>query len=201
MVYFTALLPYCVLLIYLVRGLTLHGATNGLAYMFTPKVQAGGRGTCRLPGWVERGGDPGRWVGAHQAGGAVWVTYGCWVTSSARPAPSPVRSGDTESFVRPSSSSSLHPNRLLPEPHVWPPGPHSHLAPSWQPVDYVIYHPTTSLSPACAPPRTPFPTWVNPHSAGYPVIPPQPTRSPAPHGQCSSIGRVCGDGAGGGGHY
>lgn len=37
-VYFTALLPYCVLIIYLVRGLTLHGATNGLVYMFTPKV-------------------------------------------------------------------------------------------------------------------------------------------------------------------
>uniref|UniRef100_A0A8B9X490 Transporter n=1 Tax=Bos mutus grunniens TaxID=30521 RepID=A0A8B9X490_BOSMU len=38
-VYFTALLPYCVLIIYLVRGLTLHGATNGLAYMFTPKME------------------------------------------------------------------------------------------------------------------------------------------------------------------
>ncbi|KAM8925591.1 sodium- and chloride-dependent transporter XTRP3 [Lycaon pictus] len=38
-VYFTASLPYCVLLIYLVRGLTLHGATNGLAYMFTPKLE------------------------------------------------------------------------------------------------------------------------------------------------------------------
>ncbi|XP_069416983.1 sodium- and chloride-dependent transporter XTRP3 isoform X1 [Ovis canadensis] len=38
-VYFTALLPYCVLFIYLVRGLTLHGATNGLAYMFTPKME------------------------------------------------------------------------------------------------------------------------------------------------------------------
>ncbi|XP_058534566.1 sodium- and chloride-dependent transporter XTRP3 [Ochotona princeps] len=38
-VYFTASLPYCVLLIYLIRGLTLHGATNGLMYMFTPKVQ------------------------------------------------------------------------------------------------------------------------------------------------------------------
>ncbi|VFV17218.1 sodium-and chloride-dependent [Lynx pardinus] len=38
-VYFTALLPYCVLIIYLVRGLTLHGATNGLAYMFTPKLE------------------------------------------------------------------------------------------------------------------------------------------------------------------
>lgn len=39
-VYFTALMPYCVLIIYLVRGLTLHGATNGLMYMFTPKVGA-----------------------------------------------------------------------------------------------------------------------------------------------------------------
>ncbi|KAF3829210.1 hypothetical protein GH733_003474 [Mirounga leonina] len=38
-VYFTALLPYCVLVVYLVRGLTLHGATNGLAYMFTPKLE------------------------------------------------------------------------------------------------------------------------------------------------------------------
>ncbi|KAM4856731.1 sodium- and chloride-dependent transporter XTRP3 isoform 2-T2 [Urocitellus parryii] len=38
-VYFTALLPYCVLIIYLIRGLTLHGATNGLMYMFTPKVE------------------------------------------------------------------------------------------------------------------------------------------------------------------
>lgn len=68
-VYFTALLPYCVLIIYLVRGLTLHGATNGLAYMFTPKVGTGGRRTCRLPGWVERGrpgkvgGTPSGWVG------------------------------------------------------------------------------------------------------------------------------------------
>ncbi|XP_053571764.1 sodium- and chloride-dependent transporter XTRP3 [Bombina bombina] len=37
-VYVTASLPYIVLLIYLVRGLTLHGAVNGLAYMFTPKL-------------------------------------------------------------------------------------------------------------------------------------------------------------------
>ncbi|KAM4706342.1 sodium- and chloride-dependent transporter XTRP3 isoform 2-T2 [Rhinophrynus dorsalis] len=37
-VYVTASLPYLVLLIYLVRGLTLHGALNGLAYMFTPKL-------------------------------------------------------------------------------------------------------------------------------------------------------------------
>ncbi|EFB19164.1 hypothetical protein PANDA_000605, partial [Ailuropoda melanoleuca] len=38
-VYFTALLPYCVLIVYLVRGLTLHGAINGLVYMFTPKLE------------------------------------------------------------------------------------------------------------------------------------------------------------------
>ncbi|XP_028614826.1 sodium- and chloride-dependent transporter XTRP3B, partial [Grammomys surdaster] len=38
-VYFTASMPYFVLIIYLVRGLTLHGATNGLAYMFTPKIE------------------------------------------------------------------------------------------------------------------------------------------------------------------
>ncbi|OCT76122.1 sodium- and chloride-dependent transporter XTRP3A isoform X2 [Xenopus laevis] len=37
-VYVTASLPYLVLLIYLVRGLTLHGAANGLAFMFTPKL-------------------------------------------------------------------------------------------------------------------------------------------------------------------
>lgn len=48
-VYFTALLPYCVLIIYLVRGLTLHGATNGLVYMFTPKVGTGGGGAEGAP--------------------------------------------------------------------------------------------------------------------------------------------------------
>ncbi|CAM2105694.1 unnamed protein product [Caretta caretta] len=37
-VYVTASLPYLVLLIYLIRGLTLHGAVNGLIYMFTPKL-------------------------------------------------------------------------------------------------------------------------------------------------------------------
>nr|XP_033786068.1 sodium- and chloride-dependent transporter XTRP3 [Geotrypetes seraphini] len=38
-VYVTASLPYFVLLIYLIRGLTLHGAVNGLTYMFTPKLE------------------------------------------------------------------------------------------------------------------------------------------------------------------
>ncbi|POI24934.1 hypothetical protein CIB84_011316, partial [Bambusicola thoracicus] len=38
-VYVTASLPYCVLIIYLIRGLTLHGAVNGLIYMFTPKLE------------------------------------------------------------------------------------------------------------------------------------------------------------------
>ncbi|XP_007437918.1 sodium- and chloride-dependent transporter XTRP3 [Python bivittatus] len=38
-VYVTATLPYVVLIIYLIRGVTLHGATNGLQYMFTPKLE------------------------------------------------------------------------------------------------------------------------------------------------------------------
>lgn len=49
-VYFTASMPYCVLIIYLVRGLTLHGATNGLMYMFTPKVWAAREGDCPFLG-------------------------------------------------------------------------------------------------------------------------------------------------------
>lgn len=38
MIYFTALFPYLVLTIFLVRGLTLPGATEGLTYLFTPNV-------------------------------------------------------------------------------------------------------------------------------------------------------------------
>ncbi|KAJ8288257.1 hypothetical protein COCON_G00009160 [Conger conger] len=38
-VYFTATFPYLVLIIYLIRGVTLHGALNGLRYMFTPKME------------------------------------------------------------------------------------------------------------------------------------------------------------------
>ncbi|XP_075405075.1 sodium- and chloride-dependent transporter XTRP3 isoform X1 [Tenrec ecaudatus] len=60
-VYFTASLPYCVLIIYLVRGLTLHGATNGLAYMFTPKVLAGGR---ILTARLEQLANPKAWINA-----------------------------------------------------------------------------------------------------------------------------------------
>ena len=37
-VYFTALFPYVVLTIFFVRGLTLPGASAGLAHMFFPKV-------------------------------------------------------------------------------------------------------------------------------------------------------------------
>lgn len=37
-IYFTALFPYLVLTIFLVRGLTLPGATEGLTYLFTPNV-------------------------------------------------------------------------------------------------------------------------------------------------------------------
>ncbi|KAG9345108.1 hypothetical protein JZ751_009649 [Albula glossodonta] len=38
-VYFTATFPYVVLAIYLIRGVTLHGALNGVKYMFTPKME------------------------------------------------------------------------------------------------------------------------------------------------------------------
>uniref|UniRef100_A0A3P8VLK2 Transporter n=1 Tax=Cynoglossus semilaevis TaxID=244447 RepID=A0A3P8VLK2_CYNSE len=38
-VYFTATFPYFVLVIYLIRGVTLHGAANGIKYMFTPKLE------------------------------------------------------------------------------------------------------------------------------------------------------------------
>ncbi|XP_071326221.1 sodium- and chloride-dependent transporter XTRP3-like [Trachinotus anak] len=38
-VYFTATFPYVVLFIYLIRGVTLHGAINGIKYMFTPKME------------------------------------------------------------------------------------------------------------------------------------------------------------------
>ncbi|XP_010883449.1 sodium- and chloride-dependent transporter XTRP3 [Esox lucius] len=38
-VYFTATFPYLVLIIYLIRGVTLHGAINGVMYMVTPKME------------------------------------------------------------------------------------------------------------------------------------------------------------------
>ncbi|XP_069898232.1 inactive sodium-dependent neutral amino acid transporter B(0)AT3 [Dipodomys merriami] len=38
-IYFTACFPYLVLTIFLIRGLTLPGATEGLAFLFTPKMQ------------------------------------------------------------------------------------------------------------------------------------------------------------------
>ncbi|XP_029307496.1 sodium- and chloride-dependent transporter XTRP3 [Cottoperca gobio] len=38
-VYFTSIFPYVVLFIYLIRGITLHGAINGVKYMFTPKLE------------------------------------------------------------------------------------------------------------------------------------------------------------------
>uniref|UniRef100_A0A671TZ68 Transporter n=1 Tax=Sparus aurata TaxID=8175 RepID=A0A671TZ68_SPAAU len=38
-VYFTATFPYVVLFIYLIRGITLQGAFNGIKYMFIPKME------------------------------------------------------------------------------------------------------------------------------------------------------------------
>ncbi|XP_066231064.1 inactive sodium-dependent neutral amino acid transporter B(0)AT3 isoform X2 [Saccopteryx leptura] len=38
-IYFTALFPYLVLTIFLIRGLTLPGAAQGLTYLFTPNMQ------------------------------------------------------------------------------------------------------------------------------------------------------------------
>nr|XP_045718549.1 sodium- and chloride-dependent transporter XTRP3 isoform X2 [Mirounga angustirostris] len=62
-VYFTALLPYCVLVVYLVRGLTLHGATNGLAYMFTPKAWFSSPVPC-LALQLEQLANPKAWINA-----------------------------------------------------------------------------------------------------------------------------------------
>jgi solute carrier family 6 amino acid/orphan transporter-like 15/16/17/18/20 len=39
-VYFTALFPYVVMTIFFIRGITLPGASAGLAHMFYPKVRA-----------------------------------------------------------------------------------------------------------------------------------------------------------------
>lgn len=43
-VYITSTLPYVVLTIFLIRGLTLKGATNGIVFLFTPNVSL-----CRPP--------------------------------------------------------------------------------------------------------------------------------------------------------
>lgn len=39
--YITSTLPYVVLTIFLIRGLTLKGATNGIVFLFTPNVSLG----------------------------------------------------------------------------------------------------------------------------------------------------------------
>jgi solute carrier family 6 amino acid/orphan transporter-like 15/16/17/18/20 len=38
-VYFTSMFPYLVLTIFFIRGITLNGASAGLAHMYTPKVE------------------------------------------------------------------------------------------------------------------------------------------------------------------
>lgn len=38
--YFSSVFPYVVLLIFLIRGLMLDGAMEGITYMFYPKVSA-----------------------------------------------------------------------------------------------------------------------------------------------------------------
>lgn len=52
--YFSSLFPYVVLVCFLVRGLLLRGAVDGIMHMFTPKVRvckpSGLRAGCP-PGW------------------------------------------------------------------------------------------------------------------------------------------------------
>lgn len=45
--YFSSIFPYVVLFCFLVRGLMLDGALDGISYMFYPKVS-----TDKLYGWV-----------------------------------------------------------------------------------------------------------------------------------------------------
>lgn len=55
-VYITSTLPYVVLTIFLIRGLTLKGATNGIIFLFTPNVSLG---CLPIPGPRAR---PGPWT-------------------------------------------------------------------------------------------------------------------------------------------
>lgn len=72
--YVTSTLPYVVLTIFLIRGLTLKGATNGIVFLFTPNVsplrsaqrqgvaRPGASGAHRLKdGCVDRGWPPPGW--------------------------------------------------------------------------------------------------------------------------------------------
>lgn len=56
-IYFTALFPYLVLTIFLIRGLTLPGATEGLIYLFTPNV-SGSQMEVQAPGSTGVGPQP-----------------------------------------------------------------------------------------------------------------------------------------------
>ncbi|XP_055020040.1 sodium- and chloride-dependent transporter XTRP3 isoform X1 [Boleophthalmus pectinirostris] len=61
-VYFTATFPYVVLTIYLIRGLTLHGAFNGVTFMFTPKGSS--KMSDLLAIQMEQLADPMTWINA-----------------------------------------------------------------------------------------------------------------------------------------
>lgn len=45
--YFSSVFPYVVLFIFLIRGLMLDGAMDGVTYMFYPKVSTGFYKSCR----------------------------------------------------------------------------------------------------------------------------------------------------------
>lgn len=49
--YFSSLFPYVVLVCFLVRGLLLRGAVDGIMHMFTPKVRVTEPQRGSPPGW------------------------------------------------------------------------------------------------------------------------------------------------------
>lgn len=94
-----------------------------------------------------------------------------------RAVPEPCEFWGVESFIH--ALSSLLPLDRLPPSPVWPPGSQSHPKPSSQPADSAVHHECHLIISLSWPlPGTPFSTRVNPHSAGYSGIPPEPIHSP-----------------------